>query len=463
MRWRLVAVLVGIVVLVLAAHDIPLAGQLRRVERDRVITALERDAFTIAGRSAAALADGADGSAAPGAGLGRMIEGYQGSSDARVVITDTAGTAVVSTDDESIAGWDFSSRPEIAAALEGAPASGERDSETLGTGLVYVAVPVFVSDDVVGAVRITYPASDIEHRVDERMRSLLLVAVTTVGMAAIVALVVSGTVTRPLRALRVATERFAGGDMTTRASTTDGPPEIRDLATAFNRMSERTQRLVDGQRSFAGDASHQLRTPLTALRLRLEQAVDRLDTDPDGARERLDAAGAETERLQHVIDGLLALARADGETGPTEPVDVSAVVNERVGTWRPLAEESGVRIRVDAPPAGPALSMAGGVEQIVDNLVDNALAVTPSGAAIEIAVRPDDRAVVLTIADRGPGMTADQIVRSFDRFWRAADADHPGTGLGLAVVQQLAEAGGGDVELAARDGGGLVATVRFSR
>jgi signal transduction histidine kinase len=142
---------------------------------------------------------------------------------------------------------------------------------------------------------------------------------------------------------------------------------------------------------------------------------------------------------------------------------VSAVVNERVGTWRPLAEESGVRIRVDAPPAGPALSMAGGVEQIVDNLVDNALAVTPSGAAIEIAVRPDDRAVVLTIADRGPGMTADQIVRSFDRFWRAADADHPGTGLGLAVVQQLAEAGGGDVELAARDGGGLVATVRFSR
>ena len=88
--------------------------------------------------------------------------------------------------------------------------------------------------------------------------------------------------TRPLRSLRRATERLAGGDLSARAETTSGPPEVRDLARAFNRMSERTQQLVDEQRAFAGDASHQLRTPLTALRLRLEQANDLLESDPQG-------------------------------------------------------------------------------------------------------------------------------------------------------------------------------------
>jgi len=280
-----------------------------------------------------------------------MVSSYQGTSDARVIITDTDGMAVVSTDEESIEGRDYSTRPEIAVTLDGEPSSGERRSDTLDTTLVYVAVPVFMSEDVIGAVRITYPSSVIADRVDARVRSLFLLAVTTVALAALVAVIVSATVSRPLRELRAATERFAAGDLAARASTSSGPPEVRDLAAAYNRMSERTQRLVDGQRTFAGDASHQLRTPLTALRLRLEQASDRMATDPEGARERLDAASAETERLQHVIDGLLALARADGEQ-VVELVDISTTVRDRVGTWQPLAEESG-SASTPRPPGAP--------------------------------------------------------------------------------------------------------------
>ena len=346
MRWRLVAVLVGIVVLVLAAQNIPLARHLRSVERDRLITELERDAFTLAGRSATAL-DG-DVAGTDGA-VERMIRQYRGTSDARVVITDETGTAMVSSDEESVAGREYASRPEVASALGGDPVSGERHSDTLDTDLVYVAVPVLAGDDVIGTVRITYPASVISDRVDDRVRSLTVVAIITVAMAALVALVVSGTVSRPLRALRRATERVAGGDLSARAETTSGPREVRDLARAFNRMSERTQQLVDEQRAFAGDASHQLRTPLTALRLRLEQANDLLESDPQGARDRLEAASAETERLQHVIGGLLALAHADGRGDPTTPVDVVAVARDRAEMWKPLAEEEGVRMRVDAP------------------------------------------------------------------------------------------------------------------
>jgi signal transduction histidine kinase len=227
-------------------------------------------------------------------------------------------------------------------------------------------------------------------------------------------------------------------------------------------MSERTQQLVDEQRAFAGDASHQLRTPLTALRLRLEQANDLLESDPQGARDRLEAASAETERLQHVIGGLLALAHADGGGDPTTPIDVVAVARDRAEMWKPLAEEEGVRVRVDAhAPSLQALAVPGALEQILDNLVDNSLAVAPASTAIELSVRRCEQAVEVSVADRGPGMTPEQIARSFDRFWRAADADHPGTGLGLAVVQHLARASGGDVGLARRVGGGLVATVRL--
>jgi len=454
-----VAVLVGIVVLVLAAHNLPLAQHLRHVERDRLITALERDAFTLAGRSTTAL-DRGDATDDPA--VDRMVRQYRGTSDARIVVTDAEGTAVVSSDEESIAGQEYASRPEIAAALTGRPVSGERRSDTLDTDLVYVAVPVLAGDDVIGVVRITYPASVIADRVDDRVRSLTVVGAITVLMAALVAVVVSGSVTRPLRALRRATERLAAGDLSARADTSSGPPEIRDLAAAFNHMSERTQRLVDEQRAFAGDASHQLRTPLTALRLRLEQAHELTEVDPEGARARLEAASAETERLQHVIDGLLALARADGRDDPTQPVDVVAVACDRADMWKPLAEEGGVRMRVDVrDPELRALAVPGALEQILDNLVDNSLAVAPADTAIELSLARDAQQVEVAVADRGPGMTPDQITRSFDRFWRANDADRPGTGLGLAVVQHLARASGGDVGLEPRPGGGLVATVRL--
>ena len=170
--------LVGLVVLVLAAQNIPLARHLRGVERDRLITALERDAFTLAGRSATAL----DGDrAAEDPAVARMVSEYRGSSEARVVVTDENGIAVVSSDEESIAGQDYGTRPEIAAALGGEPVSGERHSDTLGTDLVYVAVPVLAGDDVIGAVRITYPAGVIEDRVDDRVRSLTVVAAITVA------------------------------------------------------------------------------------------------------------------------------------------------------------------------------------------------------------------------------------------------------------------------------------------
>lgn len=459
MRWRLVAVLVGITVAVLLAHDLPLASHLRRVERDRLVTGLERDAFVIAGRAEEALEDGdAFGNAA----LQQLVDAYRADTGARVIVTDPNGIAMVISDEEAAAGADYSTRPEIAAAAAGEPSSGERDSKTLGLELLYVAVPVLSGNDVEGVVRLTYPSSEVAERVERRVRGLAVVAAISVLMALVAALALATTVSRPLRRLRLATERLATGEHGVQAPDDEGPPEVRSLARSFNAMSERQSALMRAQRAFAGDASHQLRTPLTALRLRLEQAAELIDDDPEAARLRLDAAASETERLQHLVDQLLMLARTEGRSVERIEIDLAGVARERVEMWEPLAAEQGVEVRCSAVTSAPVLAAAEAVEQVIDNYVDNALKVAPAGTAIDVVVHRAGDGVAVRVLDRGPGMTADQRQHAFDRFWRASDASSDGSGLGLAIVQRLVEASGGTVELSARDGGGTIASAVFT-
>lgn len=458
MRLRLIAVFLGVVVLVLLAQDLPLAAHLRQVETERLLAGLERDAFIIGGTGEDLLAEETDADVAD---LRATVELYAARDGARVVVTDRDGTAVVVSDDPTRVGDDFSSRPEIASALSGVPASGRRNSQTLGGDLVFVAVPVLSGPEIVGAVRITFDAGVIDERVSKRVRGLLGVAAISLVAAAIAAVFMAGTVTRPLRRLERSTEQVAAGKFDVPVADDEGPPEVRRLARSFNAMTQRVADLVDQQRSFAGDASHQLRTPLTALRLQLERAGELLDTDPPAARDRLEAANAETERLQHMVEGLLLLARADQVGAPFTTVDVAVVVRERVDVWQALAAEREVTISAEAPRAAPATALDGALEQVVDNLLDNALAASAPGGAVDVTVHAEPEAVVVRVLDRGRGMTDEQIARAFDRFWRAPGGSSAGSGLGLAIVRHLVTASGGEVSLARRDGGGTVATVRF--
>lgn len=265
---------------------------------------------------------------------------------------------------------------------------------------------------------------------------------------------------RPMRRLQLTTDRFAAGQLDSRADTIVGPPEVRALAVSFNSMAGRLEQLVERQRAFAGVASHQLRTPLTALRLRLEQVAHQVEADHDATRT-VDAAIVETDRLHRMIEGLLALSRAeDAAVGPVE-VDLAAVVRERAEHWLPLASEQGAELDVVAPTSIRVLAVAGSVEQIVDNLLDNALEVSPSPATLSISVVDRDQFVDLHVVDEGPGLTDEECRSAFERFWRGSDAAPGGSGLGLAIVQQLASAADGAVELRRAGSGGIDAVVSF--
>jgi signal transduction histidine kinase len=261
--------------------------------------------------------------------------------------------------------------------------------------------------------------------------------------------------------LDAAAHEIAGGDSSARVQPGLGPPELRRLSASFNEMANAVAEALERQRSFVAHASHQLRNPLTVLRLRIEDLGSRL-TDA-GARADHEIALAETDRLADVLDGLLALARAERGQDRLEVVDAVALALNRRQAWCPLTERRGIEL-VAAVPDEPryARLVATALDQSLDALIDNALKFTPAGGRVEVEVASRDGGVEVIVRDTGPGMTEEQCRQATERFWRAPDAQNvDGAGLGLSIVMVLVEASGGRFTLAPAAPGGLEARVWF--
>jgi signal transduction histidine kinase len=457
MKWRIMAALMSFTLIVLVVQDIPLYNFMRTSQREQVETSLQRDAFVVAGRAQSAL-----WTSSPQATsfLENTARAYRDAGGARVVVVDKKGVAIVtSDDDQSALGSDYSTRPEVTSALSGTIVAGERFSTSLQENLLYVAVPVLNGADVIGAVRLTYPAKVVSDAVDAQLRMLGIIAVSTLLLAGIIGYIIASSLSRQLRLLESATQKLADGNLSMRADERSGPGEIRSLATSFNQMAERLNVLIEQQRRFAGDASHQLRTPLTALRLRLERANDLISADPVAAGERLRAAEGEVDRLASIVEGLLLLSRTESASTTSESVDLAEIARERVDHWQALAKEQNVSVRFEGPVHAFGLAVRTAPEQVIDNYVDNALGVSPPGSRIIIRVA-DGVDVKVSVLDEGPGLSSEDCARAFDRFWRATSDDR-GSGLGLAIVSRLMFACGGSAYLEPRSPRGLAAIALF--
>jgi signal transduction histidine kinase len=454
------AALLGLTLVVLLVHDLPLVSYLKTVESDRIITALERDSFVIAGKSEDQL-HVEENSNEPKFDLTAELDEYAARTGARIIVTDAVGVVVASSDEEANIGASYLSRPEVAAALAGEISNGRRYSNSLGYELFYVAVPVLSGADVLGTVRITYPSDTVDVAIAERMRGILTVAGITLLLAGVVAWIMATSVTRRLKSLKETTESFAKGDLSTRAMTTEGAPEIRQLGESFNVMADQIERLINQQRAFAGDASHQLRTPLTALSLRLERARDLIASDRAAAAERLESALDEAERLQRLVEGLLLLSRSEAKTSADLAVfDAAAVARDRFEHWQALAGEQMVTLDCQVPERALVECVPTALEQIFDNFIDNALGICPPNSTITLSINRVGQNYVLHVLDEGPGLPTVDLDRALNRFWRAK-SDASGTGLGLAIVDRLAQASGGRAVLYNRTPHGLDATVEL--
>jgi len=239
------------------------------------------------------------------------------------------------------------------------------------------------------------------------------------------------------------------------------PDELAPLAVSLNALLERLRLSTDAQRAFVADAAHELRSPLTALKLQLELLRRAGDAaDRDAAR---DAIAAGIERATRLVEQLLALARTEpGATAaPKERVDLAEIARRMVAETVPFATARGIEF--DLAAAGPAFVVGDPVALglLVRNLADNAARYSPPGSRVDVGIAVDGGAVTLIVDDAGPGIPEAERQRVFDRFYRRAEAGESGSGLGLAIVQSVAAAQGATVALGRSPAGGLRVTVRF--
>lgn len=468
MTRRLVLSYLLLTLAILASLEIPLAITYNERLEDDLSANLVSDSFAIAGLAEETI----EGNAS--LDLGTLTARYAARTGGRIIIVTQDGRVVADSRPDSSSS-DFSTRPEIEAALRGEVASGTRHSDTLDTDLLYVAVPIASGGNVHGAVRITYSTTEIDDRWHRYLLTLVAIAAVSMAAAALLGVLFARWVGRPLRQLEGAAAAFGQGDLTARAPTAHGPPEVRELAATFNTMALRLDELVRSQEAFVADASHQLRTPLAALRLRIENLQSDLEESSSQEGEPgstmlddVEASLEETRRLSRIVDGLLALARAD-RAAPTgaSTLDVARVLGDRRVAWEQYAEDHGMTISTDLPGRpGQVVASEDRVTQVLDNLIANAVNAGRPGGNIVLTssgAEGGPSSIDLHVIDDGPGLSAEERERAFDRFWRSSVGPQRGggTGLGLAIARQLAQADHGDIELRPADTGGLDAVVRL--
>ncbi|MFG2264693.1 ATP-binding protein [Streptomyces sp. NPDC048720] len=443
MTRRLLLSYLGLAILVLAGLELPLGWIYARAEISRASQSVERDASMLAEVTEENIEKG-DLDALPD-----VVGDYATRTGGRVVVTDRRGVVLADSDPSGRTGVSIAAEPDIARALRNQP------TVAAGNEALSATMPGSSGTTIRGSVRLTYPMTGVNARVHRIWGALALAGACILAAVAIAAFTLARWITRPLRTLEAATSQLAEGRLTNPPDTTTGPPELRTLAASFTHTATRLQQLLRAQQAFASEASHQLKTPLTALRLRLENFEPYLDPRAHGS---LDEAIGEVERLGRMVQGLLALARLENSATTPEPVDLDAVIADRVAMWEPLAAEQYVAFAVTGRTAGRVWAIPGALEQVIDNLVANALRVSTPGNTITLHRAPG---VALHVIDQGPGMTEADRARAFDRFWRASDSHHDGTGLGLPIVRHLVRAAGGDITLHPAPGTGLDAAVRL--
>ncbi|MFD8868184.1 sensor histidine kinase [Streptomyces sp. NPDC059590] len=443
MTRRLLFSYLGLALLVLAGLEIPLGVIYARAEVSRASQIVERDASMLAEVTEENIERGNLDA------LPDVIGDYATRTGGRVVVTDRTGIVLADSRTQAGTGTDLSGEPDIARALRNEP------TVVAGDDVLSATMPGASGTTIRGALRLTYPMAEVTARVHRIWGALALAGASILAGVALVAFTLARWITRPLRTLEAATAQLADGHLANPPDTSTGPPELRRLAASFTHTATRLQHLLEAQHAFASEASHQLKTPLTALRLRLENFEPYLDPRAHGS---LEESVGEVERLGRMVQGLLALARLENAATTAEPVDLDAVLTERAAMWEPLAAEQHVAVSITGVPAGRVWAIPGALEQIIDNLVANALRVSPPGTTIALARTPGAE---LHIVDQGPGMSASDRERAFDRFWRASDTHHDGTGLGLPIVRHLVHASGGEITLHDAPGGGLDARVHL--
>ena len=294
---------------------------------------------------------------------------------------------------------------------------------------------------------------------------ILLWLVIVAALVLIISLFVMRAFTRPIGELSEGIEKMTGGDLSARVNV-HGKNEFAELARAFNSMSEKIEALDKTRNQFVSNASHELKTPLSTMKILIESLLYQDPMDPGLAKEFLTDVNKEIDRLNRIVSDLLTLVNIDsgGLKLNVSEMSINSLLEEQVKRLLPLARENGIEINLEMKDDISILGDNAKLEQVIYNVIDNAIKYTPRGGEVEASLVRSGRKAVIRIRDTGIGIPSGDLPHIFDRFYRVDKARSRatgGTGLGLSIVKQIVQNHGGNISASSTEGKGTTFTIEL--
>jgi len=311
---------------------------------------------------------------------------------------------------------------------------------------------------VVAAAITVSPTSQLRRRLAVKLGTLIAADLAAIAIFILLSDRAAIWVLRPVYRLDTAARQISTGNLAARVDHRGGPVEIRRLAGSFNRMAEAVETAMERQTTFVADASHQLRNPLAALTLRLEELRAEL---PQRCMPAVADVLDEASRLRGILDELLHLASVqEVATSAQAPTDMVDMLAGRIQTWRPLAQLKCITLAYQHPASALAQVDPTLISSVLDAVIDNGIKFGRDGGQLDVEVTVECSRVRVDVADDGVGVAPDEMERLGDRFWRSPSKQNvPGSGLGLSIARTLAELSGGSLHFAPNEPTGLRVTL----
>lgn len=435
LRARLLAAFAYTLLVVIVALEVPLSINVS----DRVNAEVEADSAAQAQVVAANVSDQLNRPAR----VQQIANQAAQTLDGLVFVIDGRGRQIASS--EGTGNGTPTDDPVALQALQGNIAQGRHHE---GRNVLSTAVPIVRNGRTVGALEVEQSLSAVHSQVRQDVLALIGIGVLALILGLGVAWILAGSIARPLRSLGEAARRRTEGDTDARAPVRGSREQVQ-VAEEFNEMADRLDAVLESQRAFVADASHQLRTPLTGLRLRLEAAG--VKTDDPAVRKELEAAERESARLEGLVSDLLELASSE-QPAEKETADLPEAAREAIERWRGPADDSGHEIVLHEDGGGVVRAGHTELAAILDNLIENALKYSPRGSTVTVeSGHANGSGRIGVVSDSGP-IDPELSRRAFERFYRGSGR-REGTGLGLPIVAALARRRGGAARIENVDGG----------
>jgi signal transduction histidine kinase len=427
------------------------------------LTMADQRTAALAAERARQLAALADAAARPDAGVGQLVDRYYQVYGEGLLVVDSDGRT------QAARGLTIA-EPAVANAaahaLVDAPPSRWTRILPWDRRPVLIAAGIRRNGDLVGAVVL-----DVDTTPATRDIAIAWLWVTAgcAGLLALAVLVARGLtrwVLRPMTGLERAVAEMTEGVAGPPADVA-GPPELRHFTSAFNTMEQVVRASLDRQRRLVADASHQLRNPLAAVRLRADSLEDYVS---EAGAPTYASMSAELDRLENLLRQMLRLARAEEAAGSrrvglvsavAESTDLDDLIRQRISFWQPVADRQHQQLQYHCKAPGLAVQLdRHEVEQLLDVALDNALRYSGPDTTVCVATVPSEEMIELIVSDDGAGLPDEELAKATTRFWRRHD-DGDGTGLGLAIAGEIASGHGGSISVERAPEGGLLIRYRL--